>query len=82
MSKEIKLRIFTIVFYLAPILLITLFTKKLNGFLVSAGVMTVFLGLSMQLIPGYIGFRKRADKFQSPYFIVASGITLILAAMV
>ncbi|RCX21080.1 hypothetical protein DFR58_101290 [Anaerobacterium chartisolvens] len=81
MANQIKLRALTIILYLVPILFVTILAKGLNYFLLSAGFMTVLLGLSMRLIPSYIGYRKDTDKFHSPIFIMMSGISLVLVAV-
>lgn len=81
MTKEIKLRVITIILYLVPIFLSTILTKKVSIFLLSTGFMTVLLGLSMKFMPSHIGYRKEIDKFNSSIFIAVSGILLILVAV-
>lgn len=74
----IKSRVLTIILYLLPILLVTFLTRKINYFLLSAGVMTILLSLGMYLTPSFIGFKKGSDKYHSPLFIGVSGLLLIL----
>ncbi len=81
MAKQSKLRVLAIILYLVPILSVAILAKGLNYLLLSTGFMTILLGLSMKLIPSYIGYEKGIDKFHAPIFIVMSGISLVLVAV-
>lgn len=78
MTKVLKLRITVIIIYLMPMLLTVSFTRTVNKFLLSAGIMTVLLGLSMKLIPNCIGYKKETDKDNTPILTAVSGLSLIL----
>ncbi len=73
-----KSRVLVTILYLLPILLVSVLTQKTNYFLLSAGVMTTLLSLSMYLMPRCVGYRKDLDKYHSPLFIGISGILLVL----
>lgn len=68
----------TIVFYLLPILFVRILTKRINCFLLSAGIMTVILGLSMKFIPNVIGYKK--DNSNSYICIMLAGLCLVIAS--
>lgn len=78
MTKEIKLRVITIILYLLPVLGSVILSQKISVFLLSIGLMNILLGLSMKFIPSKIGYRKDKDKFNNSIFIALSGILFIL----
>ena len=77
-KSVIKSRILAIILYLLPILIVTFLTRKINYFLLSAGVMTILLSLGMHFTPSRIGLKKGSDKYHSPLFIGISGLLLVL----
>jgi|GEM_PF-5258359 hypothetical protein len=71
-------KLISIIIYILPVLVITILTKRTTYFLLSAGIMTIILGLSLRFIPNVIGYKH---KNQSNYlmFIVA-GLCLVIAS--
>lgn len=80
-KKNKEKRLLAIILYIVPIVITIMITKTLAYFLLCTGVMTILLGLSMILIPTYIGFNKETDKYNSPIFISLSGVLLTIVAI-
>lgn len=70
----------TIILYLLPILLITIITKRTTYFLLSVGIMNIFLGLSMKFIPKIIGYKPENIKTNTFLFIIIAGFCLVIAS--
>ena len=81
MKRTSKLKILAIILYFLPIFLTIAFTQKLSYFLLSTGIMTILLSLSMNFIPSYIGYKKDTEKYHSSIFVGVSGILLVLLYM-
>lgn len=77
-NTAIKSRVLAIILYVLPILLVIFLTRKVNYFLLSAGVMTILLSLGMYFAPSCIGFKKGSDNYHSPLFLGVSGLILVL----
>lgn len=69
----------TIILYLLPILLVSVLTKRITYFLLSAGIMTIILGFSMKFIPNIIRYKK--DKSNACICIIIPGLCLICASL-
>ncbi|MPQ34283.1 hypothetical protein E4V42_23140 [Clostridium estertheticum] len=74
-----KLKI-TIILYLFPILLTAFITKSSTYFLLSAGIMTILLGLSMRFIPKVIGYKSPNKKESIFLFLIMAGFCLVITA--
>jgi membrane-bound ClpP family serine protease len=70
----------TIILYLLPILFVTILTKRTTYFLVSAGIMTLILGIIMKFIPNAIGYKNKNDKLNPSLFIILAGLCLVGAS--
>lgn len=75
-NTAIKSRVLAIILYV--LLLVIFLTRKVNYFLLSAGVMTILLSLGMYFAPSCIGFKKGSDNYHSPLFLGVSGLILVL----
>ncbi|MCB2361086.1 hypothetical protein [Clostridium estertheticum] len=70
----------TIIIYLIPILLTTVIAKRTTYFLLSAGIMTILLGLSMNFIPEIIGYNPHNNKANTFICIIIAGLCLVIAS--
>ncbi|MBX4265107.1 hypothetical protein [Clostridium estertheticum] len=70
----------TISVYLIPILLTTIISKRTTYFLLSAGIMTILLGLSMNFIPKIIGYNPHNNKGNTSICIIMAGFCLVIAS--
>ncbi|OGO78633.1 MAG: hypothetical protein A2Y23_10170 [Clostridiales bacterium GWB2_37_7] len=80
MIKSSKYRLVAVLLYLAPIIIFTIITRTITGFTLSAGIMTILLGLCFKFIPDYIGNIKELNKNNGFIFITISGILLVILA--
>ena len=70
----------TIILYLIPILLTAIITKRTTYFLLSAGIMTILLGLSMRFIPKTIEYKPQNNKANTFLFIIIAGFCLVIVS--
>lgn len=70
----------TIILYLIPIVLTTIITKRTTYFLLSSGIMTILLGLSMKFIPKVIGYKPQNNKANTFLFIIMAGFCLVIVS--
>jgi hypothetical protein len=79
MTNTLKRKLLIILLYITPILIFTLLARTVTGLLVSAGCMTILLGLCFRFISEYVGNKK--DKNNNGFiFITISGVLLIVLA--
>jgi amino acid permease len=78
MQKVFKNRILAIVLYLIPIFVVTILTQSVDIFLLSTGIMSILLSLSMFFIASHIGYKNNKDKYNGILFTGISGILMIL----
>lgn len=80
MQKAInnKAKLLTIALYLLPIFVVTILTQRIKYFILSTGIMSILLCLSMFIIPNQVGFNKDTDKDDSTIYVGISGLLLIL----
>ncbi|MBU3182868.1 hypothetical protein [Clostridium psychrophilum] len=71
----------TIILYLIPILLVSILTKSITYFLLSGGIMTILLGLSIKFITKLTVYKEKNQKIKNNYlYIIISGILLIISS--
>lgn len=79
MTKLLKFRLLAISFYVVPIVIFTIITKTVAGFLLSAGAVNVLLGLAWIYLPR--DFVYANDKNNNAAFLSLAGICLIFLSL-
>lgn len=76
MPDQIKRRVISIAIYLTPIFAAYLYTKSIRYFCITAGIMSILLGITVGLVPDIIGLEKKSRV--SCYSLFIMGIMAIL----
>ena len=82
MINKMRLKIVSIIIYLLPIIIVTIITRTLNYFLLTVGIMTVFLGIGLLFIPAYKMYYGENKRFKSSnYCIIAAGLLILVLSI-